>query len=445
MPSQHPGPHSTLAEWLSWQETLHPRGIDLGLERCREVLGRLHNDPPQWPLITVAGTNGKGSCILFMEQALLALGRRPGAFSSPHLNRYNERIHIAGAEVSDRQLVDVFFAIDQARGDISLTYFEFGALAAIELFVSENVDIGLLEVGLGGRLDASNMLDADVAVVTSLALDHQDWLGDSLTEIAREKAGIFRAGKPAICGEIEPPDSLLRTADDLGAQLLLRNRDFSFQWSGETAETWLCEGPKWRFADLPLPAVVSEPVLANISCAIAALQALPVAPGADPQQWHEALTRAILHGGPPGRFQVFPGAVEWVVDVAHNPAAFAHLAANLARRPGEAGGRNILVLGMLEDKEASALEPLAALVDSWHAVTTEGPRGMSASALAERLNGILGAVLDQSQQVEQACALAAAEARPGDRIIVTGSFAVAGPALDWLQKQTSMQPANLLD
>ena len=246
MPSPHPGLNSSLADWLRWQETLHSSRIDLGLERCRKVLDRLADDAPPWPLITVAGTNGKGSCISFMEQALLALGHRPGAFSSPHLNRYNERIRIAGSEVSDRQLVEVFFAIDQARGGISLTYFEFSTLAAIELFRHETVDVGLFEVGLGGRLDASNVIDADVAVVTSLALDHQDWLGESLVEIAREKAGIFRAGSHAICGEPEPPDSLIETADGLPAHLLLRERDFSFRWHGERTGKWLCEGVRQR-------------------------------------------------------------------------------------------------------------------------------------------------------------------------------------------------------
>ncbi len=445
MPSLHPGLHSSLAEWLCWQETLHPNRIDLGLERCREVLGRLADDAQPWPLITVAGTNGKGSCISFMEQALLALGRRPGAFSSPHLNRYNERIRIAGSEVSDRQLIEVFFAIDQVRAGISLTYFEFSALAAIELFTRENVDIGLLEVGLGGRLDASNVIDADVAVVTSLALDHQDWLGKSLAEIAREKAGIFRAGKPAICGEPEPPDSLIQTANDLTVRLLLRERDFSFQWHGESTGKWLCEGPDWRFDDLPLPSVCSIPILSNIACAIAALQSLRPSPAPDERQWPEALATAIRQGTPPGRFQVFPGDVEWIVDVAHNAAAFEHLAGNLARKPGHPDGRNVLVLGMLKDKDVAALAPLAALIDRWYAVSTEGVRGLPANTLAERLAGVLGEAVACLPKVERACAVAAREARAGDRIIVTGSFGVAGPALAWLQGETSTQAANLIE
>ncbi|MCZ6537593.1 MAG: bifunctional folylpolyglutamate synthase/dihydrofolate synthase [Gammaproteobacteria bacterium] len=439
MPSPHPGLRSSLAEWLGWQESLHPHRIDLGLERCREVLGRLAEDAPPWPLITVAGTNGKGSCVAFMEQALLALGRRPGAFTSPHLNRYNERIRIAGAEVSDRQLVEVFFAIDEARAGTSLTYFEFSALAAIELFRRENVDIGLLEVGLGGRLDASNVIDADIAVVTSLALDHQDWLGESLAEIAVEKAGIFRAGKPAICGEPAPPDSLIRTAAGLPAQLLLRERDFSFRWQGESAGKWLCEGPGWRFDDLPLPPVCSEPILSNIACGIAALQLLRPAPVADKWQWPEALATAIEQGTPPGRFQVFPGDVEWVVDVAHNAAAFEHLADNLARQPGYRDGRNVLVLGMLADKDVEALAPLAALADCWYAVSTHGLRGLAADALAERLGGLLGEAVACLPRVEEACAAAAREARPGDRIVVTGSFVVAGPALAWLHGERPLQ------
>ncbi len=445
MPSSHPGLHSSLAEWLRWQETLHPNRIDLGLERCREVLGRLADDPRSWPLITVAGTNGKGSCVAFMEHALLALGHRPGAFSSPHLNHYNERIRIGGLEVSDRQLVEVFFAIDQARVGTSLTYFEFSALAAIVLFRRENIDIGLFEVGLGGRLDAANVIDTDVAVVTSLALDHQDWLGESLAEIAHEKAGIFRAGKPAICGEPEPPDSLIQTADDLPARLLLRERDFSFRWDGKNTGKWLCEGPGWRFDDLPLPPICSNPILSNIACAIAALHSLRSLPAADERQWRAALAIAIRQGTPPGRFQIFPGDVEWIVDVAHNAAAFEHLAGNLARQPGFRDGRNILVLGMLEDKDVAALAPLAALVDCWFAVSTVGVRGLAAKTLAERLTGLLGEAVACLSQVERACAAAAREARPGDRIIVTGSFGVAGPALAWLHGKTSMQDANLLE
>ncbi|MCH9027540.1 MAG: bifunctional tetrahydrofolate synthase/dihydrofolate synthase [Proteobacteria bacterium] len=442
MPSPHPGLHSSLAEWLRWQETLHPNRIDLGLERCREVLGRLADGAPAWPLITVAGTNGKGSCVAFMEQALLALGRRPGAFSSPHLNRYNERIRIAGAEATDRQLVEVFFAIDQARAGTSLTYFEFSALAAIELFRRENVDVALLEVGLGGRLDASNVIDADIAVVTSLALDHREWLGETLAEIAGEKAGIFRAGKPAICGEPDPPDSLIRTAAGLPARLLLRERDFSFRWQGESTGKWLCEGPGWRFDDLPLPPVCSNPILSNIACAIAALQLLRPAPVADKRQWPAALATAMRLGTPPGRFQVFPGDVEWIVDVAHNAAAFEHLADNLARQPGYRDGRNVLVLGMLADKDVAALAPLAALVDCWYAVSTEGARGVAADTLADRLSGLLGKAVACLPQVEEACAAAAGQARPGDRIVVTGSFTVAGPALAWLRGETSTQALN---
>lgn len=442
MPSPHPGLHSSLAEWLRWQETLHPNRIDLGLERCREVLGRLADGAPAWPLITVAGTNGKGSCVAFMEQALLALGCRPGAFSSPHLNRYNERIRIAGAEATDRQLVEVFFAIDQARAGTSLTYFEFSALAAIELFRRENVDVALLEVGLGGRLDASNVIDADIAVVTSLALDHREWLGETLAEIAGEKAGIFRAGKPAICGEPDPPDSLIRTAAGLPARLLLRERDFSFRWQGESTGKWLCEGPGWRFDDLPLPPVCSNPILSNIACAIAALQLLRPAPVADKRQWPAALATAMRLGTPPGRFQVFPGDVEWIVDVAHNAAAFEHLADNLARQPGYRDGRNVLVLGMLADKDVAALAPLAALVDCWYAVSTEGARGVAADTLADRLSGLLGKAVACLPQVEEACAAAAGQARPGDRIVVTGSFTVAGPALAWLRGETSTQALN---
>ena len=416
--------------------------MDLGLERCREVLGRLADGARTWPLITVAGTNGKGSCVAFMEQALLALGRRPGAFTSPHLERYNERIRIAGAEVSDRQLVEVFFAIDQARAGVSLTYFEFSALAAIELFSREQVDIGLLEVGLGGRLDASNVIDADIAVVTSLALDHQDWLGESLAEIAGEKAGIFRAGKPAICGEPEPPASLLQIAAGLPARLLLRERDFCFRWHGESSGTWFCEGPGWRFEELPLPPVCSTPILSNIACAIAALQLLRPAAATGERQWSAALATAIRQGTPPGRFQVFPGDVRWIVDVAHNAAAFEHLAGNLARQPGCRDGRNVLVLGMLADKDAAALAPLAALVDCWYAVSTGGERGLAAEVLAERLRGLLGDAVACLPQVEQACAAAAREARPGDRIVVTGSFTVAGPALAWLRGQTSAQAVD---
>ncbi len=432
MPAEIPGKKSALKDWLRWQESLHPRKIDLGLERCRAVLGRLDPAAPRWPVITVAGTNGKGSCVALMEQILLRLGLRPGTFTSPHLLRYNERIRIAGAEVSDRQLTDAFVVVNEARREISLTYFEFGALAAIELFNRAEIEIGLLEVGLGGRLDACNVIDADVAVITSLALDHQDWLGESIAEIAREKAGIFRSGRPAICGVSNPPDSLLETAGDISACLQLVDRDFS--WTADSSG-WQCRGPDWHFKDLPLPVPASDAYLANYSCAVAALQQIGLDPAIDHRQMHDALVHALAGSGLPGRFQVVPGSVEWILDVAHNRAAMDLLASNLGNRPRPESGRSHLILGMLADKDPSAPAALADVIDDWYAVSTEGARGLEAAGLAGKLAGVLGQPVACIAQVSEACEIAAKAARPGDRIVVAGSFSIVGPALAWLQKE----------
>jgi dihydrofolate synthase/folylpolyglutamate synthase len=317
---------ATLDDWLGWQETLHPKAIDLRLERVRTVLQRLQPEPPAYTVITVGGTNGKGSCVAMLDSILRAAGYPVGAYSSPHLLRYNERIRINGVEADDAAICRAFARIDAVRSEISLTYFEFGTLAALELFREAGVDVAVLEVGLGGRLDAVNVLDADAALVVSIGIDHVDWLGADRDSIGYEKAGIYRAGRPAICADPDPPLRLVEYAASIHARLLCVNRDYQF---ARTDATWRWQSGDWRFDALPLPALAGNHQLGNAAAALMTLislqDRLPVSP--------EAIPTGLINAKLPGRFQIIPGPVEWILDVAHNPHAAAALADQLRGRP----------------------------------------------------------------------------------------------------------------
>ena len=410
----------SLADWLAWQETLHPRSIDPGLERSAGVLARLGLEPPPGGVITVAGTNGKGSCVAFLDAVLRAAGRAPGAYTSPHLCRYNERVRMAGTPASDEALVAAFRQVDAARGDTSLTYFEFGTLAAMWLFAESRCDPWLLEVGLGGRLDAVNILDPDVAVVTSVGIDHVDWLGIDRDAIGAEKAGIFRKNKPAIIGDPEPPRGLIRHARALGADTRRIGRDFAHRAEGDV---WSWQGRERRLEGLPRPSLAGEHQLGNAACALAALEGLADRPAVADRAIAEGLAAAEL----PGRFQVVPGTHEWVLDVAHNPAAAACLAANLTARP--VAGDTHVVLGMLGDKDVEAFaRALVPHAERWFAADLSGvDRGLGDRALAARLSGIADAM--PAGTVAEACARADAVAVRGDRVLVCGSFHTVGAAL----------------
>jgi dihydrofolate synthase/folylpolyglutamate synthase len=419
-----------LDDWLRWQETLHPRTIDLGLERVRTVLRRLQPELSSPTVITVGGTNGKGSCVAFLDAMLRAAGYRVGAFTSPHLLRYNERIRVNGVEVEDAALCQTFARIDAARGDISLTYFEFGALAALELFQEAGVEVAVLEVGLGGRLDAVNIVDADAALVSSIALDHTDWLGGDRDSIGYEKAGIYRPDRPAICADPDPPPRLIQYAEDINARLLCVNRDYHF---ARTDSTWRWQSGESRLNDLPLPALAGDHQLSNAAAVLMTLTSLGNRLSVPSGAIHAGLVNVEW----PGRFQIIPGPIEWILDVAHNPHAAAVLADQLRARP--CTGRTWAIFGLLASKDAQGvIAALTDTVDTWYAVALEGPRGRTGVELATLLRET-GARAMVSATIRDACQAAHTAARPGDRIVVLGSFHTVAPVLA-LQPWSSNSP-----
>jgi dihydrofolate synthase/folylpolyglutamate synthase len=412
-----------LADWLEWQQSAHPSAIELGLGRVSRVLARTGWRRPAGPVITVGGTNGKGSSVALLEAMLRAGGYRVGTFTSPHLIDYRERIRLDGRWISEASLLAAFERIADARGPDSLTFFEFNALAALLVFETWSPDVIVLEVGMGGRLDAVNVVDADVAVVVSVGLDHMEWLGPDVESIAREKAGIFRPGRPAVCGMPQPPRSLVEAADGLGAPLRLRGRDFDLRHRDDG--TWDYVDARGRLERLPPPALEGVAQAGNAATAIAALRELADRlPLAQPE-----IGRGLREVRLPGRFERTTGSdgIEWVLDVAHNPDAAAVLAASLAGHPVR--GRTIAVCGMLADKDvAGVLAPLRACVDQWFAATTAGARGLRDEELVRR-GSAAGVAMCAAGTVPEAVRRAAAVARAGDRVVVFGSFLTVGPAL----------------
>lgn len=432
--------YSRLSDWLAWQETLHPSAIDLGLERLNRALLRLGWQRPKCPVITVGGTNGKGSCVALLGRILGEAGYRVGTFTSPHLVDYNERITLDGRQVSDASLMAAFERIDAARGADTLTFFEFNALAALLVFETAGLDVMVLEVGLGGRLDAANAVDADVALVTSIALDHCDWLGPDVTSIGREKAGIFRAGRPAVFGAPDMPDSVAEVAQAVGARLLRAGRDFTYTRNGEH---WSWQGSSQRWNDLPPPALLGDVQYDNASAVLAALESLsdrlPVN--------RDAIVRGLRSVQLAGRFQTFQrDGIEWVVDVAHNPAAARVLAQTLRLKPlSDAAARTFAVCGILGDKDIEGVA--AELRDSftqWVIVKPASGRALDENVLADRLRRGGVSVATVAPTVAAGCEAARAIARPGDRIVAFGSFLTAGPALDWLRIAYTSPPWNAL-
>lgn len=424
----------TLADWLTLQQGVHARSIDLGLERVRQVAQRLGLLQPAHATIIVGGTNGKGSTVAHLEALAAAAGLRCGVFTSPHLVRYEERIRIAGREATAAELVAAFERIEAARGAVTLTFFEYNTLAAFELFAAAGLDLAVLEVGLGGRLDATNLIDADVALLCSVGLDHMDWLGDTVEQIGAEKAGIFRAERPAVLGSGEMPRSVHDAIAALRADARWPGRDFRAQRAArsEPGSRWTFSGRRWELRDLPPSALPGDIQYGNAAAALAALEALAERrlPRLDRELDVDAVTRALRAVRLAGRFQILAGAPEWILDVAHNPPAAAVFAAALAARP--CAGRTIAVCGMLADKDVTAVgAALAAQVDEWVLCSLHESRGLTAAALRQRLPPQCD-VIAQAQSVAEACAIARARAAPADRIIVFGSFHTVGPALEAL-------------
>ncbi|WP_455221276.1 bifunctional tetrahydrofolate synthase/dihydrofolate synthase [Kaarinaea lacus] len=414
---------ATLNEWLRWQESLHPSEIDLGLDRVQAVLQRMQLGKIEFALISVAGTNGKGSCVAMLDAIYRAAGYRTGAYISPHIKRYNERITINGEQVSDEALCKVFEFIDQCRGDISLTYFEFGTLAAIALLQQAQIDIAILEVGLGGRLDAVNVLDADVALITSIGLDHQAWLGDDRESVALEKAGIARSQRPTICGDPDPPQNLFDYLRKLDSPLYQVNRDFYFQKESDTSWRWHSQQHQ-RFG-LPLPALRGDFQLYNAASALMVIELLqekfPV---------NNANVRSgLLTATQPGRFQVIPGDVTMIIDVAHNPQSATALAATLKQLP--CAGKTHAVFGVLKDKDvAGIVEPLRDVVDSWHLADLKVGRSLAAKdiSIALQRSGV-SAPVSCYVSVKLAKDSAMDAANKGDRLLIFGSFYVVAEVL----------------
>ncbi|HYN77591.1 MAG TPA: folylpolyglutamate synthase/dihydrofolate synthase family protein, partial [Lamprocystis sp. (in: g-proteobacteria)] len=365
-------PLKTLDEWLAWQATLHPNRMALGLDRVGEVWARLGAPALGGPVITVGGTNGKGSCVAFIEAIAEAAGYRTACYTSPHLRRYNERVRIGGVAATDEALCAAFARVDQARGATPLTYFEFGTLAALVLFAAAKPDLVVLEVGLGGRLDAVNLIDADCAVVTSIGRDHTAWLGETLDAIAGEKAGIFRAGRPAVIGQPDAPERLRMEAQRLGATVLQVGREIGAE-TDPAGGGWVWRGAQGERLALPTPAMRGTFQHHNAAAAITALRTqrerLPIPVNAI----RAGLGRARLEG----RFQVIPGEITWILDVAHNREAALSLAGNL--RGFKCPGRLLAVFGVLADKEPEAIaEPLRPVVDAWYLTASRDARAMPA-------------------------------------------------------------------
>ena len=431
----------SLSDWLAHISAQHPSTIALGLDRVREVAGRMELSSVALALssvalakagaqpctITVGGTNGKGSTCAMLEAILLEAGYRVGTYTSPHILRYNERVRIQGEEATDELLVESFERVEAARGATPLTYFEFGTLAALALFRDAKLDAMVLEVGLGGRLDAVNIVDPDCAIVVTVDLDHQAFLGNDRESIGFEKAGIFRAGRPAIFGDADPPASLVRHAEAIGADLLFLGRDFRI----EAAERqWDFVGRRGAKRALPMPALRGRWQLRNAASALAALdevaERLPVSLG--------EVKRGLATVRLPGRLQTLPGRPPIVLDVAHNP----HAARSLAEALGDMGffENTLAVFAMLGDKDiAGVVAAVADDIDGWFLARLEdaGPRGLEVDALAQRLAGTPAGEGKQFASVAAALAAALAAARPGDRVLVFGSFHTAAAALRFLQ------------
>lgn len=428
----------TLPQWLAHLETAHPTTIDMGLTRVTQVKNAM-NLVPSCPVIIVGGTNGKGSTCAFLSHIYAAAGYKVGMLTSPHLLRFNERIAINNQPVSDEDIVAAFERIEAARGDVSLTYFEFNTLAAVDIFRLHQVDVMILEVGLGGRLDAVNVFDADCAIVTSVDLEHQTYLGDTVEQIAKEKAGIFRAGKPAIFGQDPAPHSLGQHAKNIGAKLLQLNHQFSYLARIDSWQ-WQANNGSLKI-DLPLPALQGAFQLNNAACAVAAVQImrqqLPVS--------NEALAQGIAQAQNTARFQIIQQQPEIILDVAHNPHAARALASSLNALPAK---RTIAVFSILADKDSDAvINTLQGSIDEWYIAPLDLPRGMTLTALTAKLKKHNIQAIHPHNTIQAAYTAALSQVTENDRIIVFGSFHTVAEVLGSLPAKAaaaaSERPENM--
>jgi len=422
-----PGSSHSLSDWLPWLETLSPREIVLGLERVHEVLDRLDLARPSL-VVSIAGTNGKGSSAAMLEALLARGGARTGCYTSPHISRYNERIRIGGQPASDDVIVRALSIVEAVRGDVPLTFFEFGTLAALVAFDSAGTDAWVLEAGLGGRLDAVNAIEPDASLITNVSLDHCAWLGNDTESIATEKAGVMRPSTPVVFGSPDPPAAILSIAEKLGALLHVAGRDFGFSENPGGAGTWTWRGRRITLTDLERPALPGRMQLQNASAVLAVLEMLKMDDLLTPEAINATLPEVKLDG----RFQIVNRECRWILDVAHNPGAARILAELLGQQVIE--GKTTAIVGMLADKDvAGVVAPLCGRVDSWISVTVAGSRAESAVALAAKIaNECLKPCL-VTECIEDALQIAEKTCTAADVVLVTGSFYLVGPALDWLR------------
>ncbi|MDX1500097.1 MAG: folylpolyglutamate synthase/dihydrofolate synthase family protein [Woeseiaceae bacterium] len=418
---------SHLDSWLARLETLSPVGINLGLTRIEQMLGRLGLRLPETVFI-VGGTNGKGSSVIMLEALLAAGGLRVGSYLSPHVSRYNERIRIEGRDAADDAIIAAFERVEGLRDDVPLTYFEFGTLAALEIFAGQDLDALVLEVGMGGRLDAVNAVEPTASLITNVALDHCEWLGSDVEAIGREKAGILRAGKPGVFADREPPRSVLEHAAAIGAELRVAGRDYDWTASGAR---WSWQGATRRLEDLPRPALPGSIQLKNAAGALALLEAA----GRDELLAPDRVARALGALALPGRMQAVTRQGRFLFDVAHNPAAARVLAAMLGEDPP--AGRTVAIIGMLDDKDVDGVAAaLGAVVERCVALAPDSPRALPAPELGRRLANVTGRACRIATSIPEALAHARRLAGEDGRILVTGSFYLVGPVADALAAES---------
>ena len=427
------GSFTSLGDWLPWLETLSPREIDLGLDRVITVL-KVLDLPRADRVIIVAGTNGKGSSVAMLEALLANAGYKTACYTSPHVLRYNERIRIDGLAASDADIIAAFERVQSARRDVPLTYFEFGTLAALVAFAESAADTLILEVGMGGRLDAVNAVEPDACLITNIALDHTDWLGHDTESIAAEKAGIMRASKPVVFGAAEWPAAITEHAANIGADLRLPGQDFAFEKINDAAASWSWRGQQTKLAGLRPPALAGGIQVQNAAAVLAVIEAIGLEQMLTSEKVNDAFGKLTL----PGRFQVINSRRTWVLDVAHNPAAAAVLAESLQDLSHE--GPISAVVGMLVDKDVQGVvEPLSKLVDSWTAVPVQGTRAEPAAILAQKIANCSMRPCRIAKSIPEALDFAERRAPADEMTLVTGSFYAVGPALEWLQ-QNSVLP-----
>ena len=414
----------TLNDWLAYIEQQHTQAIELGLDRLFVVKAALEQ-VQTCPVIIVGGTNGKGSTCAMLEAILTAAGYRVGLYTSPHLLHYNERVRVNGQPAADAVLCAAFARVEKARGDVPLTYFEFGTLGAWEVFAAAGLDVIILEVGLGGRLDAVNIYEPDCAIVTGVDLDHMDFLGDTREKIGFEKAGIFRADKPAICGDYHAPHTLVEHAEAIGADLQLIGRDFGYATQPETRQWSWWGRHNAKRGGLAHPALRGSRQLGNASVVFAALDTLQERLPLSMAEIRQGLATVEL----PGRFQTLPGRPVTVLDVAHNPQAARVLADNLLDQGFF--GTTWAVCGMLRDKDmGGVIAALKGRIDRWLPCSLGGPRGAAAAELAQGLKTAGETVAGEFDTVMAAYAHAKEKAAENDRIVVFGSFLTVADVLD---------------